>query len=310
VTGVTFYSNRRSLTAPQMTQPQGAKSEVLPANRYFILFFQDDRASIPDLTKQYLDAARYVKRWVDERMQANDYVAVVSYTARLWIWHDFTADKAEVKGAIDNFLAGKRRDALTTWPSRMPDAPGGPSLLAGLPSGRELKRETRKIYFGLQAVADATANIPGRKNILMYSIGFGDVREFGIWTPDPRYYDDMKEALNEHNVAVHTIDLIPTTEQGSLTDRILNQSLSQLAQDTGGEYFYHFADFGFPVQQVGENEGGYYMVSFKSEHPKGQDGYRTVKVDTTNPRLEVRTREGYHYGAPSEPAALSAAPDA
>jgi VWFA-related protein len=106
----------------------------------------------------------------------------------------------------------------------------------------------------------------------------------------------MMEALNSNNVAVYAIDLIPTSRGGGAAGRTLNNSLSALATDTGGNYYINFTSFEAPLRKIAEDNGGYYLLSYSSRHPAGTSGYQKVDVRAINPEFQVRARRGYLYG--------------
>jgi len=297
LTSASFYSNRRFAASSQAAQRANIDQDIVPADRVFILFFHDDRPSNPGaLTRATMDAMRFYSAWVREDLLPNDYVAVVSYDAQLKVWQDFTKNKADVEAALARVLKGGR-DPGTAWPSRVPEEADGPSLLANLPLGKQLKKASRRIYDALRLMADATADIQGRKNLIFLSWGFGETTAYGGYYPDPRYYPNMIQSLNDENVAVYSIDLISTTRQGSLLDRGINNSLSLLSDDTGGRYYYFFDTFAAPLKEVNAENNGYYLLSFKATYPMGDEGYREVEVESVNPQFKVRARKGYRYGA-------------
>lgn len=297
LTAATFYSNRRFVESSQLAERANIDPDLVPSDRVFIVFLHDDRPANPGLfTRFTLDAARYLSRWVREDLLPNDWVAVASYDAELKIWQDFTQDKSEVEAALGEMLKGGR-DPGTAWPSRVDQEREGPSLLANLPQGKELAKATRKIYDAIRLMGEATSDVQGRKNLVFLSWGFGDATAYGGYYPDPRYYPNMIQTLNDENVAVYSIDLVSTTAQGSLLDRGVNNSLSLLSDDTGGRYYFHFDNFGTPLDQVNEENNGYYLLSFTARYPAGDEGYREVEVETVNPEFKVRARKGYRYGA-------------
>ena len=131
----------------------------------------------------------------------------------------------------------------------------------------------------------------GRKNMILFTIGFGTINSFGQYIPDPRYYPDMQQALNDNNVAVYALDLVPTG-----TEHIMSSAMNQLALETGGRYYFNFTSFMTPLRQLAEDNNGYYLLAYESRNPKGESGYREVKVKTKNPDFKVRAREGYLFG--------------
>jgi VWFA-related protein len=294
LTGVTFYSNRRLLEHSAALASKGIRPDQVPEDRYFILFFDDQKANsadAPALLTQQVEAGRRAKEWLESELLPNDWVAVASYDVKLKIHQDFTHDRRALVAAVDD--AVKAKEAETNWPSRIPPPAAGPSLLAGLPRGNELRERTHTIYDGLQLLARAAGNVPARKNLVLFTNGFGRINPFGQYEPDPRYYPPTMKALNTDDVAVYTVDLWPA---GS-TNHPLSDALNQLAADTGGRYLYNFTNFRTVLEQVSKENNGYYLLSYRSEHPAGSSGFQKVEVKTVNPEFRVKAREGYSWGS-------------
>ncbi len=292
LTGVTFYSNRRLLESSPTLAKQGVSTEQGTEDRYFILFFQDQKDTAqeaPRLLSQQLEAAKRARGWVDGEMLPNDWVAVVSYDTRLKVQQDFTHDRQALIQAIGD--AVKAKDPEGNYPSRI--EPGkGPSLLAGLPKGEELMNRTPKIYDAFQLIARSAGNIRGRKNLLLFTFGLpANETTFGQFVPDKRYYLPTIEALNANNVAVYSLDLTPPSVQHTLSD-----SLQMMSDETGGRYFFNITNFSTPLDQIAKENNGYYLLSYESEQPAGKSGFQNVTVTTTNPELKVKARKGYEYG--------------
>ena len=305
VRNVSFYSNRFLVNEdePQEGLSGPAEGEIL-ADRYFILFFHDQRlngaSAATYLLRQQLDAARQAKRWVEEEMLGGDWVAVLSYDVKLHVHTDFTRDRSVLVNAVED--AARSKNTENEWPSRRPGAlelAESPSLLVNLPQGKELRKKTKRMYDAFELIADATRDILGRKNMMFFSNGFGEFERItgrgGLNSvtarPDQRYWPDMLQSLNDNNVAVYPIDLSP-----SYTDHPQADFLSQLAHTTGGKYYENFVSFITPMQQIADEANGYYLLSYPASHPADESGYREVKVDTVNPEFKVRARQGYRYG--------------
>ncbi len=305
LTGVTFYSNRRLLAGSGVLAKKGIDVDQVPEDRYFILFWNDQKANAaeaPVLLNQQVEAGRRAREWVDREVLPNDWVAVVSYDVKLKVHQDFTHDRRLLTAAIDDAVKGK--EAETNWPSRVPAAGNGPSLLAGLPRGNDLRERTKTIYDGLQVLAHAAGGIPARKNLMLFSTGFGWISPgpFREYKPDPRYYPPTVAALNTADVAVYTIDLWAAGD----TNHVLADALNQLATDTGGRYLFNFTNFLTALEQVSTENNGYYLLSYRSEHPAGSAGFQTVEVKTANPEFRVKARKGYSYGPAAEGVAAKA----
>ena len=292
LTDAVFYSNRRFLDAAGPALPAGLDVSRVPVDRSFVLLFQDMHRVLPRLMAQQLEAGNRARRWA-ATLSSNDWVAVLSYDDELLVHTDFTTDLETLERAIDEAAAS--RGASGDWPSRRPDT-DGPSLLAHLPQGADLARQTRRIQKAFEVLGDALEPIAGRKNLVFLGIGFGDLDDFGFYTPDPRYYPPMVRSLNDGNVAVYGIDLVPTAFSGRLLQSGYGSALSSLAADTGGEYYFSFVNFLTPLEQIDQDNNGYYLLSYRSEHPRDATGYQEVEVETVNPRFEVRARRGYTIG--------------
>jgi VWFA-related protein len=288
VESVTFYSNRRFLGDRTSERAQELGLASVAEDRYFIFFLHDqgrDNSEIPGIVARQIDAVRQAKQWLREERLAGDWVAVASYDTKLKIHQDFTRGHDALSSALDDAAAG--RDPGGNWPSRLPAEEAGPSLRGGLPRGNELRDATRSIYDGLSILARAAGNIRGRKNLVLLTTGFGRVNDFGLYMPDPRYYPPMSQALNANNVAVYGIDLMPLG-----TEHTMSSAMNQLANDTGGRYYFNFTTFATPLRQISTDNNGYYLLSFQATRA-GKSGYREVQVKTRNPDFAVRTREGF-----------------
>jgi hypothetical protein len=63
------------------------------------------------------------------------------------------------------------------------------------------------------------------------------------------------------------------------------------------------------MKEVAKDTTGYYLLSYRSEYPRGTSGYREVTVKTRDQALDVRARKGYLYGDANQPLRIPNAPD-
>lgn len=288
-----FYSNRRYVDSGISAEQLGTSADEVESDRYFIFFFHDQRFEDPNLTANILDAIRWSKDWVRSDSLANDWIAVLSYDASLKVHQDFTNNREDLLQALDSVAKSKSPD--NTWPSRIEDGEGA-SLRRGLPQGKDLRKQTRRIYSALSTVAEASGDIVGRKNLLFFSVGFGQLREGGNYVPDVRYWTPMMDSMNDNNVAVYGISWIRNIGQETNAQSTLNNSLSLLAVDTGGQYFANFVNFKEPLRKISRDNNGYYLLSYDAEYPAGRKGFQEVQVRVDNPGFKIRARKGYSYG--------------
>jgi VWFA-related protein len=288
VASVAFYSNRRFLGTPAEAARGKVEEEAPLAERYLVFLIEDQREAnvdSPGVLARQLDASRRLAAWVRMEMLSTDWAAVLSYDRRLVLHQDFTHDRAALTRAIESAATG--REPESRFPSRRVTAPGGPSLLANLPAGDELEKKTPRIYEGVSVLAKALQPLRGRKNLIFFTRGAGKIDSFGMYKPDRANYEPMMRALNDANVSVYPIDLIPTGVEHSLAD-----SMSRIASDTGGQYYYAFTTFTQPLRQIAQDTSGYYLLSFEpAATAPGASHKLTVK--TKSPEFLVRTRAGY-----------------
>jgi VWFA-related protein len=294
VTSATFYSNRRYVGAAPLPADTGAAAgNAGLAPHYFVFFFDDQRThnvDVPGLLQRQIRAGKDAVEWLHAGLAPTDWVAVLGYDNRLKIFQDFTQDPGAIERA---FLAATTgRGSRDNFPSRQtPSAPGAPALAPGLPVGDALSRETGTIYEALTLVAEASAPLVGRKNLMLFTIGFGRMNRYYQYEPDPRYFEPMSESLNDANVAVYTFDLTDTGAQHPYAN-----AMSHISDDTGGRYFPNVLHFKAPIADVAKETSGYYLVSYKAGHLTGLRGFQKVEVELANPELKVTARKGYRFG--------------
>jgi VWFA-related protein len=293
VISASFYGGPSELASP-------GGGGTARTDRYFILMFHDQRLEAPFLVGPQMDNARWLKRWIEEELQPNDQVAVFAYQARLKFYLDFSRDRDEILAAVQAAAQGKRD--LDRWVTRSAPEfdPNSPSLGVNLPTGKELARRSRKLQEGLELLGEVAEGVAGRKNLIMFSLGFGEIGQLGSYTPDARYYPQMREALNAGNVAVYTIDTMGSRRR-AIASGSLNDSLSLISNDTGGHYYANFTNVMTPMRQVAGENQGYYLLSFRSEYEAGTGGYRSIKVKVPEGKYKVRSRTGFRYGESSGP---------
>ncbi len=291
ITGVSFYVTRYGHDGALLTA-DGA----VPSSRYFILFFHDRGrgGSISNYLPRQLSKARQgCLAWVAEHLLPSDWVAVASYDARLKLHQDFTQDRAALAEGIKSAIGRKDPEKGVGRGGRRLPPIDAPSLLRHLPEGKALARGTRNFYDGLRLLAEAAGFLVGRKNLVLYSTGFGQFDTSNVIPEvDPRRYPPMVHALNDHNVAVYPIDLTPVE-----VSHLQGRPLTRLAFETGGRYRRDPMSFLTPLRQISAENVGYYLLSYQSEHPATETGYQEVKVTARDPRIKLRVRKGYRYGS-------------
>ncbi|MCG8456399.1 MAG: VWA domain-containing protein [Holophagales bacterium] len=288
VTSASYYTTRYG--------DAGVADDEVPSSRYFLFFFHDKARDggtyATQLLRQKMRAVLDAEKWVENEMLPSDWAAVVGYGTQLQVQQDFTQDREALSRALRRVSRGK--PASDFRPGRREAVGRGRELdvLSRLPAGRELLDATPNVYLGLQKVAEAAGFLVGRKVMFLYTTGFGIRRGAARTTiPDPRYYEALEPVLNDHNIAVYPIDLTPAGRPPLEED-----FLTRLAADTGGYYDPNFVGFLRPLVDIASDNVGYYLLTYRTEHPAGEIGYQTLDVRTADPEHRVRTRTGYRFG--------------
>ena len=283
IDSVEYFTNRRLLNLPE--QQAAFKVERLRDDRYYVFFF--DKPPDAALFDRLVLARKAAADFVDKQMKPGDVVAVAAHDFRLKVFSDFTSDKVQLKRAIQDTatwgkgLAGNSNSA-------------GPSLLRNINSEQMMNR-TGTVYEGLQRIGEALRPIHARKELLLFSAGIvepGEQIRDGMVMGDSRYYEPMIRALNQADVSVYPMNLLPDPNQPFF----VHQTLSRLASETNGEYFRYNTSFTPALRHVENMTNGYYLISYYTKHPQGSSGFQKVSLTTKNPEFRIRARQGYSYG--------------
>ncbi len=288
LTGAEFYRQRPDLEGSADDASQPALSD-----RHFILLFYHDRRPTPDALRQRARAREGVRRWVVDELRGNDHVAVLRHDRGLVVIQDFTPDRLATVEALAR--ATTRKDDGAPGGGDGPPRQGPPrlgvSLARDLPQGADLARRSRRLYDALELVAGAAGALRGRKNLLFFNLAAGDLDTFGRYRHQGRFLPPLIEALNGSNVAVYSLDLFQGPGSAALS-----AALSSLAFDTGGRYYGHSPHLADRLREISDENSGYYLLSYKSRHPRDAQGFQPVAVRTRDPALRAVARPGYVYG--------------
>lgn len=287
VDSVDYFTNRRLLDSREENAP--FKVERVLEDRYFIFFF--DKPSEPGSLQSELTQARTaVRDFIRKSMKDTDRVAIAGHDVRLKIYSDFTSDRAQLERAlIDATQFGR---GLTTAA-----AGEGPSILRSVDTSAMID-DTGTVYRALSFLANGVKSVRARKNLILFSPGIADRYEtisssmISNRSPD---LDPMLEALNAANISVYGVQLQRDLEVGAVP--VIHQRLEEMSKSTGGQYFRTNTSFAPALKRVESTNSGYYLLTYRAQHPKGQTGYQRVSVSLRNPEFRIVSRSGYRYGS-------------
>jgi len=282
VDSVDYYTNRRLLTSTEENAPFPV--ERVRQERYFVIFFQ----SFPDPEFQQRfradlqQAKKAAAEFINKEMLPEDRVAVLGYDFRLKVFSDFTADKSQLKSALDEAVS------YSLGIKDVPSNAGQASILRNI-DRKKMIDGTGRIYDGLRLLGDALRPITGRKVLILFSPGIGEPSTFSpdVAEPEESRYIPMVEALNSADVTVYPIHYLRDVQFHATEN-----ALSRLASETGGEFFHQVVGFGAPLKKIENASSGYYLLTYYSSHDAGR-GFVPVEVKLKNSEFRVKARAGY-----------------
>jgi len=278
-------TGRRSTTTGATLRRRAASGVAVgevPEDRYFVFLLQDQRRDAGDrfgILRRQLDALRQARRWVQEemlrRLGGGRHVRRQAPAVRR-LHHDRQGTRGPSR------RGGARTGPELDWRVAR-GASDGPSLRARLRAvtscgtGRQGSRADR-------SARRSAGPIAGRKNLILFSTGFGDVNSWDSTTRPALLPGDA--AQPERN----NVRSIPSSCR-SRSQAPAGRFAQSPGWETGGRFLYNFVSFSRLAADLQENNG-YYLLSFHSESGAEPGAYRRVTVKARNPEFRVRTR-GY-----------------
>ena len=280
-------------------------------DRRLMLFFFDFSAMDPEQIERAVDAA---KKFVNTKMLPADMIALVSLSTNMRVDLDFTTDKAKVLTILSAYtssqgqgfdagLEGSSEGAAETGGSYTPDDTDYNTFTAD-----------RKLL-ALQSLTQSLGKISQKKSIIYFSNG---ITQSGV---------DNQSALRaatasavKNNVSIYPLDVrglqaFPpggeaqnaslhgqSAYNGNAVFNDLNgnansqDTLSTLADDTGGKAFFDDNDFSGVFSQVQKDTSAYYVLGFTSTNPAKDGRFRHLKVQLNRQDVKLEFRPGYYAG--------------
>ncbi len=280
-------------------------------DRRLMLFFFDFSAMDPEQIERAVDAA---KKFIHTKMLPADMIALVSLSTNMRVDLDFTADKTKVLTILSAYtssqgqgfdagLEGSAEGAAETGGSYTPDDTDYNTFTAD-----------RKLL-ALQSLTQTLGKISQKKSIIYFSNG---ITQSGV---------DNQSALRaataaavKANVSIYPLDVrglqaFPpggeaqnaslhgqSAYNGNAVFNDLNgnansqDTLSTLADDTGGKAFFDNNDFSGVFSQVQKDTSAYYVLGFTSTNPAKDGRYRHLRVQLNRQDVKLEFRPGYYAG--------------
>jgi VWFA-related protein len=269
------------------------------------------------------------RQFIQRNLGANDLMAVIFTGGRSQDAQEFTGNRRLLLASVDRFMGQKLDSATVTRNQEYFRQLGSPIQDNRIPDPDEQQRvyNTRSMLSSLKQVAEWFAGVRGRrKTMLFFSEGIDyDITDI-IRRPDAPsssatgiMYDiqDAIAATARSNVSIYSIDPRGLTDQGDDTIgvtqfadqqdpqagiglsslrnelRLSQDSLRQLADETGGFAAINRNDFAQAFDRIVRDNSSYYVLAYYPPSEKRDGKFHKIEVRTTRPGLVVRSRRGY-----------------
>ncbi len=300
-----------SPVAPVLTtkgpQPPPPAPTAFNDRRLMILFF-DFSGMQPDEIERSIASA---EKFIAMQMAAADLVAIATFQSSLQIHQDFTADREILARKLKQLRSSSGEGYDSVSDATTEGTPDTGNAFTADDSDFNTFNADRKLR-ALESLAKALAPISQKKSIIYFSSG---LTRNGI-----ENQSQLRSTVNAAvmaNLALYTVDSrgLAALPPGGGAERASvrgvsaysgagvqrqfeanfssQETLSTLAEDTGGKAFLDSNDLGVVFNRVHADTAAYYMLSYHSANPLRDGRFRRITVRTTHPEWKLEYRAGY-----------------
>ena len=277
--------------------------------RLLVLFF--DFSSMQP--QEQIRAQQAALKFLTEQMTPSDMVSIMTLGAGVQVVQDFTGDRDRLTQVIKGFHIGQASELAIEADTGDPNS-GEYTGAAFIADETEFNIfNTDRKLIGLESAVRMLAPLPEKKALVYFSAG---IPKTGI-----ENHSQIESTINaaiRANVSFYPIDargLVALTPGGDaskaaprgssvFTGMAITQqktkfndqqeTLSTLAEDTGGKALLDSNDLTLGIQQAHEDLGSYYVLGYYDSNPVADGKFRRVQV--TVPRQyqsQLDYRNGY-----------------
>jgi VWFA-related protein len=251
-------------------------------------------------------------QFVEKQMASADLVAVASLSSSIEINQDFTSDREALRKAIGALNPASAQGFDTGATGSTEGTADNSNAFTADDTEYNIFNTDRRLE-AIQSLADSLSSIQQKKSLIYFS---GGLSKTGVENQAA-----LRNAINRAvraNVALYTMDLrglqavVPGGEAQSASLRGTSpysgasvrsamdsnfdsqETLSTLANDTGGKAFLDSNDFNQIYRQVQKDTSAYYMLAYHSTNPNRDGRYRKISVKAKIPNVTLEYRKGYY----------------
>ncbi|MBA2353133.1 MAG: VWA domain-containing protein [Acidobacteria bacterium] len=273
---------------------------------------------------------RAARQFIERYVSAQDQVAVIHTSGRTNASQEFTTNKALMLSAVDKLIGSKLRSStlerLDDYRNRVQNSPGAtegqlvdrardladPERAYKARSSMETLRNTSRLLETING---------SRKAVLFFSEGI-DYDITDVMGNSSRFASDVLYSLRDamgaatrSNVAYYAVDprgLVATSDDEfdmsappqdvtlglnpwNIRDeqRLAQQSLRSLAEETGGAASVNSNDFSTFYDRVVRDSSTYYLLGYYPTNERRDGRVRRIQVRMNRPGLEAYARKSY-----------------
>jgi VWFA-related protein len=278
--------------------------------RLIVLFFDLSSMQPEELTR----AVKAAHDYVNDKLSPADLIAIASFSTDLNVDQDFTSDRETLNDAIDAYggaNAGGFDDGTTGDSDGTAD--NGNAFVADDTEFNIFSTDRR--LDALQTLSDQLAGIEQKKSVIYFSSGMNQ-----SGTDNQVQLRRTIDRANRANVSLYAADMrgLQALPPGgdATTGSIRGQSafsgqstrnqidklsttqetLTTMAEDTGGRAFFDSNTFGQVFDKVVNDTSAYYVLGYSSSNPSRDGRFRRIKVKLKRNDYKLEYRSGYYAG--------------
>lgn len=299
--------------AEEPEKPAPGPGNIRYQDRRLLVFFFDFTSMSPVEQVRAQDAAL---KFIQEQMTAADLVSIMTFSNRLRVEQDFTADRETLGEIIRSFRIGEEEMAAEAEPAEEEEDDANTLFIAD-ETEFNIFNTDRKLS-ALETAVRNLASLPEKKALVYFSSGAGKT---GV-----ENHSQLLSTINaavRSNVAFYPIDVrgliaLPPGGDASraaprgtaifsgkaqrdqkmrLNDQ--QETLYTLAADTGGKALLDSNELTLGIVQAQRDLRSYYILGYYSTNPAQDGRFRRLQVRLTGGRrARLQYRPGYF--APKE----------
>jgi len=304
------------LSSPGRTDDGNAKASAerpsasvdMRGRRLIVLFF--DLSSLqPEELERAVKAAH---EYVEHKRSDADLIAIASFSTSLQVVQDFTADAETLGNAIEGFGSNNAAGFDSGLTGDVEDTPDIGNAFTADDTEFNIFNTDRRLE-ALRTLADQLAGIDQKKSLIYFSSGMSQQGQ-----DNQVQLRRTVDRANRANVSIYAADmrglqaLVPggdatqgsrrgtsTFSGASTRNQFGSQAGSQdtlttIAEDTGGRAFFDSNSFGQVFDRVVSDTSAYYVLGYSSTNPARDGRFRRIRVRLKRPDLKLEYRSGYY----------------